>query len=135
MRLSRFFGRSGAAAIIAAFLAGAAAEACARAVREDPEGRILTGRSMDLKLPMLSTLWVLPRGIARDGAAGPRSSEWTSRFGSLIVSGCAIATADGMNDAGLVANLLWEAEATYPQNGGVTPRIAAASVFSVIRQT
>jgi len=104
------------------------AEACSRAVYLGPEGRILTGRSMDWKLPMLSNLWVLPRGMARDGAAGPRSVEWTSRYGSLIVTGYDIATADGMNEEGLVVNLLWEVEARYPEDDGTTP-VISLSVF------
>lgn len=33
-----------------------------------------------------------------------------------------------MNEAGLVVNLLWEVEATYPEDDGVTPRISL-SVF------
>jgi choloylglycine hydrolase len=114
-----------AAAILAA---APLAEACTRAVYLGPEGRILTGRSMDWKLPMVSNLWAFPRGIRRDGAAGDRSATWTSRFGSLAVSGYDIATADGMNEAGLVVNLLWEVEATYPEDDGVTPRVSL-SVF------
>lgn len=77
---------------------------------------------------MVSNLWALPRGMARDGAAGERSAKWTAAYGSLIVSGYDIATADGINEAGLVANLLWEVEASYPQDDGVTPRISL-SVF------
>ncbi|TVQ37437.1 MAG: linear amide C-N hydrolase [Geminicoccaceae bacterium] len=118
----------GVATVAAALVVGAAAEACTRVVYLGPEGRILTGRSMDWKLPMVSNLWVLPRGMTRDGAAGPRSAEWTARFGSLIVSGYDIATADGMNEAGLVVNLLWEVEATYPADDGQTPRVSL-SVF------
>ena len=52
---------------------------------------------MDWKLPMVSNLWVFPRGMERDGAAGERSVTWTSRH---AVSGYDIATADGMNEAG-----------------------------------
>lgn len=104
------------------------AEACTRAVYLGPDNRILTGRSMDWKLPIVSNLWAFPRGMARDGAAGERSVEWTSVYGSLVVSGYDIATADGMNEAGLVVNLLWEVEATYPADDGVTPRISL-SVF------
>ncbi len=104
------------------------ATACTRAVYLGPEDRILTGRSMDWKLPMVSNLWVFPRGMARDGAAGDRSAKWTSRYGSLAVSGYDIATADGMNEAGLVVNLLWEVEAVYPEDDGITPRISL-SVF------
>lgn len=102
------------------------AEACTRAVYLGPEDRILTGRSMDWKLPIVSNLWVFPRGMERDGVAGERSAQWTSRYGSLAVSGYDIATADGMNEAGLVVNLLWEVEATYPEDDGRTPRISVA---------
>lgn len=126
--MTRFKQFAGAIAV-AALLAAPIVEACTRVVYLGPEGRILTGRSMDWKLPMTSNLWVLPRGMARDGAAGARSAKWSSRYGSLVVSGYDIATADGMNEAGLVANLLWEVEATYPKDDGVTPRLSV-SVFS-----
>src|SRR5690606_41133826 len=33
---------------------------------------------------------------------------------------------DGMNEAGLNANLLWLADAKYPEDDGVTPRISLA---------
>ncbi len=123
------FRTSFAALCLAAVLAAApVAEACTRAVYLGPEDRVLTGRSMDWKLPMTSNLWAFPRGMARDGAAGERSVTWTSTYGSLAVSGYDIATADGMNEAGLVVNLLWEVEATYPADDGVTPRISL-SVF------
>ncbi|MCC5863103.1 MAG: choloylglycine hydrolase, partial [Gammaproteobacteria bacterium] len=60
------------------------AEACTRAVYLGPEDRILTGRSMDWKLPMVSNLWVFPRGMERDGAGGERSVTWRAVYGSLI---------------------------------------------------
>lgn len=111
---------------VVAMLLVPTAESCTRVVYLGPEGRILTGRSMDWKLPMESNLWVFPRGMQRDGAAGPRSARWTAEYGSLIVSGYDIATADGMNEAGLVVNLLWEVEASYPEDDGETPRISLA---------
>ncbi len=104
------------------------AQACTRAVYLGPEDRVLTGRSMDWKLPMVSNLWAMPRGIARDGAAGERSAEWVSEYGSLVTTGYDIATADGMNEAGLVVNLLWEVEATYPEDDGEAPRVSL-SIF------
>lgn len=123
--IPRAIGALGAAIALAA---APVVEACTRAVYLGPEGRILTGRTMDWKLPIVSNLWVFPRGIARNGAAGERSVEWTSVHGSLAVSGYDISTADGMNEAGLVVNLQWEVEATYPEDDGVTPRISL-SVF------
>lgn len=117
----------GAVAVAATLLATSVADACTRAVYLGPEGRILTGRSMDWKLPIVSNLWVFPRGMERDGAAGERSAKWTSKYGSLAVSGYDISTADGMNEAGLMANLLWEVEATYPKDDGKTPRISVSA--------
>lgn len=115
-------------AAVIALAAAPIAEACTRVVYLGPEGRILTGRTMDWKMPIVSNLWVFPRGMVRNGAAGKRSAEWTSVHGSLAVSGYDISTADGMNEAGLVVNLQWDVEATYPEDDGVTPRISL-SVF------
>lgn len=114
--------------VLSCLAAPMVAEACTRAVYQGPEGRVLTGRSMDWKMPMVSNLWAFPRGLTRDGAAGPRSARWTAKYGSLAVSGYDISTADGMNEAGLVVNLLWEVEATYPADDGKTPLISL-SIF------
>lgn len=115
-------------ALIAAVVSASVAQACTRAVYLGPDKRILTGRSMDWKLPMVSNLWVFPRGLQRNGVAGERSAQWVSQYGSLVVSGYDIATADGMNETGLVVNLLWEVEATYPEDDGTTPTISL-SIF------
>lgn len=109
---------------IAALTAAPVAEACTRVVYHGPEGRVLTARSMDWSLPMLSNLWVFPRGMTRTGEAGPRSLEWTSKYGSLIVSGYDIATVDGMNETGLVANMLWLESSDYPEDDGSTPQMS-----------
>lgn len=98
-------------AVAAASLAPAAA--CTRAVYVGMEDTVITGRSMDWAEDMHTNLWVMPRGIARDGAAGPNSPKWTAKYGSLVASGYDIGTADGMNEAGLVANLLFLAESDY----------------------
>lgn len=73
---------------------------------------------------MLSNLWVFPRRMTRTGEAGPRSLEWTSKYGSLIVSGYDIATVDGMNETGLVANMLWLESSDYPEDDGSTPQMS-----------
>ncbi len=99
-------------------------DACTRAVYIGPDNRVLTGRTFDFKDPIISNLWIFPRGMTRHSAAGPRSVEWVSRYGSLIVSGYEISTVDGMNEAGLNANLLWLANSQYPEDDGVTPRMS-----------
>lgn len=91
------------------------ADACTRAVYLGPDDTIITVRSMDWGSDLGSNLWVFPRGMSRDGAAGPTSVRWMSRYGSVVASAFEAATADGMNEAGLVANLLYLAESEYVQ--------------------
>ncbi len=111
-------------ALALAVAAAPIADACTRVVYHGPDGRNLTARSMDWSLPMVSNLWIMPRGMARTGEAGPRSLEWTSKYGSLIVSGYDISTVDGMNEAGLVANMLWLVSSDYPEDDGKTPQMS-----------
>lgn len=80
--------------------------------------RIVTGRSMDWEVEIGTNLWALPRGVERTGSAGPGSLEWTSKYGSVVASGYDISTTDGLNEAGLAANLLWLAESQYPSGEG-----------------
>ncbi|MFV0294585.1 MAG: linear amide C-N hydrolase [Hyphomicrobiaceae bacterium] len=108
----------------AAALLTAETQACTRVVYLGPEGRTLTGRNMDFKDPMVSNFWVFPRGMKRSGAAGSRSVEWTSKYGSLAVSGYDISTVDGMNEAGLNASLLWLNATQFPEDDGTTPRMS-----------
>ncbi len=112
--------------IAATALLTAEAQACTRIVYHGPEGRALTGRNMDFKDPMVSNFWVFPRGMKRDGVAGPRSMQWTSKYGSLAVSGYDISTVDGMNEAGLNASLLWLNATKFPQDDKTTPRMSLA---------
>src|SRR5262245_34786779 len=59
------------------------AETCTRALYVGDDGLVITGRSMDWGEDMHSNLWVFPRGMSRDGTAGPNSVKWTSKYGSL----------------------------------------------------
>ncbi len=90
-----------------------AAHACTRAVYLGPQDTIITVRSMDWKTDLGSNLWAFPRGIKRDGAAGANSIQWTSKYGSVVASAFEAGSADGMNEKGLVANLLYLAESEY----------------------
>jgi len=102
------------AALVIAAAGPPSVDACTRVVYNGPNGTILTGRSMDFAMEIPANLWVFPRGMARDGAVGPTSVRWTSRYGSVIASAWDIATSDGMNEKGLVANLLWLVASEYP---------------------
>jgi choloylglycine hydrolase len=88
-------------------------DACTRALYVGEGNTVITGRSFDWEENMPADLWVFPKGIQRDGAAGSRSVSWTSKYGSVIVSGYNAGTADGMSETGLVASLLYLAESQY----------------------
>jgi len=98
--------------------------ACTRVVYLGANGEVITARSMDWKEDIGTNLWVFPRGMARNGQAGPNSVKWTSRYGSVIASGYDISSTDGMNEKGLVANLLWLAESEYPKLEPHKPSLA-----------
>ncbi len=98
-------------------LFAASAVACTRAVYQGPDGMVVTARSMDWKDDIPANLWLFPRGMERHGAVGPNSVTWTSKYGSIVTSAFDICSADGMNEKGLVANLLWLAESRYPEFG------------------
>lgn len=102
--------------VMAVFLLLAApmmADACTRVLYVAQDGTIIVGRSMDWGEDMHSNMWVLPRGMKRDGMGGANSIQWVSKYGSLIVSGYDIGTCDGMNEKGLVVNMLALVESDY----------------------
>lgn len=99
---------------------------CTRVVYLGTENRVVTGRSMDWKSEIGTNLWVMPRGVPRTGQAGANSAEWTSRYGSVVATGYDICTTDGVNEAGLVVNLLWLAESQYPADDSAGPTVSLA---------
>jgi choloylglycine hydrolase len=111
----------------ASLMASTTAEACTRFVYFGAGDQVITGRSMDWRTDVGTNLWVFPRGMKRSGEAGPNSIQWTSKFGSVIASGYDISTTDGMNEAGLVANVLWLVESSYPKYDGKTPGLSLAA--------
>lgn len=117
--------------IIAAFCIAASAyqpaDACTRIVYQGPDNTIITGRTMDWKENPESNLWIFPRGMERSGEVGSDPMRWISRYGSVITSAYDICSTDGMNEAGLVANLLWLAESSYPQWDGTKPGLSIAA--------
>lgn len=86
---------------------------CTRVLYSGTDNTIVTGRSMDWAQDMGTNLWLFPQGIERNGSAGPGSIRWTSKFGSVIASIYEAATVDGINEKGLVANVLYLVESDY----------------------
>ena len=90
------------------------ARACTRLLYETASKTFITGRSMDwMDASAQTALWVFPRGMKRDGAVGTNPIKWTSKYGSVATSFYDAGTADGMNERGLVANLLYLKEAEW----------------------
>jgi choloylglycine hydrolase len=102
-------------------------QACTRVVYSADKGQVFTARSMDWREDIGTNLWVFPRGMARDGAAGASSVKWTSKYGSVIASGYDFATTDGLNEKGLAVNLLWLAESEYPALDSARPAMAVSA--------
>jgi len=110
------FHRKTLAVVVAATLVSASpgpTEACTRALYVAKDGTVIVGRSMDWGEDMMSNMWVLPRGMKRDGRGGKNTISWESKYGSLIVSAYDIGTAEGMNEKGLVVNELALVESNY----------------------
>lgn len=115
---------AGAAALATALLGPDLADACTRLVYHGHDGSVITARSMDWRDEITSNLWIFPRGMARTGETGPNTVRWTSRYGSVITSGYDISTTDGVNEAGLMANVLWLVESEYPAFDGTQPALS-----------
>jgi penicillin V acylase-like amidase (Ntn superfamily) len=101
-----------------------AADACTRVTYLGPDNTVVTGRSMDWMESVDTNLWAFPAGLKRSGAADTNSFTWTSKYGSVTATAYDMIATDGMNEKGLVANLLYLSEAQYgtrdPQRPGLS---------------
>jgi penicillin V acylase-like amidase (Ntn superfamily) len=102
------------AALSVGLLATQDARACTRVLWNDNGYATMVGRSMDWPESTEPLLYLLPRGMARDGgliggatAVADNPARWTSKYGSVIASVYGIGTADGVNEAGLAAHMLY----------------------------
>ena len=103
------------------------ASACSRVLYTSKDGKyVLVGRNMDWAEDLRSNLWVMPRGVKRDGMAVKNSIDWTARYGSVIVSGYDVGSTDGMNEKGVTANMLWLAESEYGKRDDKRPGLAVS---------
>ncbi|WP_444921651.1 linear amide C-N hydrolase [Microbulbifer sp. CnH-101-G] len=104
----------GGALVLTVGLSLGDASACTRIFYESGDGDYITGRSMDWNdTKAAMDFWLFPKGMERNGGVGEGSITWTSKYGSVVISIYEAATSDGLNEAGLVGNLLYLAEADY----------------------
>ena len=96
-------------------------DACTRVLYQGPDNMIATGRTMDWKEDPLTNLYIFPRGIERKGASSAETIEWISKYGSVVAAGYDIGICDGINEKGLVANLLFLPESVYETDNDQRP--------------
>ncbi|MFE7096440.1 linear amide C-N hydrolase [Streptomyces erythrochromogenes] len=87
---------------------------CTRILWNTSGHAVLAGRTMDWPESTEPVLTVFPRGVERDGGrlvgtdvVGENPLRWTSRFGSIVTTVYGAGTADGLNEAGLAAHMLY----------------------------
>lgn len=103
------------------------AECCTRCVYLGTNQTVVVARSMDWAEDPGTEIYCFPRGMNRDGAAGPNSLKWTSKYGSVICSFYGVATVDGINEKGLVANTLYLVESNYGKPAANRPNMSIAA--------
>ncbi|MGW1941766.1 linear amide C-N hydrolase [Streptomyces goshikiensis] len=87
---------------------------CTRILWNTNDRAVLTGRTMDWPESTEPVLTVFPRGLRRDGGMLKGTSvvaenplRWTSGLGSIVTTVYGAGTADGLNEAGLGAHMLY----------------------------
>jgi choloylglycine hydrolase len=82
---------------------------------------------MDLYQDDQPYLVIYPKNIARDGRAGENSLSWKSKYGSVVITGLRTdGTAEGMNEQGLAASILYLDKADYEKRNSKIPGVSIA---------
>ena len=105
-------------------------QTCARGFWNTNSHAVLAGRTMDWPESTEPVLTVFPRGLKRNGGTLGSTAVvddnpllWTSTFGSLVTTLYGAGTADGLNEAGLAAHML------YLDSTDLGPATPAGQVF------
>jgi penicillin V acylase-like amidase (Ntn superfamily) len=109
------------------------AEACTRILWNDNKLAVVAGRSMDWPESTEPILTVFPRGMKRDGGrlgsaefVKENPAKWTSKYGSLVTTIYGVGTADGFNERGLAAHMLYLTATDFGQRDPSKPGVNAA---------
>jgi choloylglycine hydrolase len=112
LRPKLLYGALAAAAIVLA--ASHIADACTRVLWNNSKLAVFAARTMDWPESTDPILTAFPRGMSRDGGrAGParvvaeNPAKWTSKYASMVTTIYGIDTADGFNERGLGAHMLY----------------------------
>lgn len=83
------------------------AGACTRVVYAGKNGNVVTGRTLDWRTPIPTSLRIMPRGVSRVSYDSPEGIQWVSRYGSVVSIGYDMGVSEGLNEKGLCVNCLY----------------------------
>jgi choloylglycine hydrolase len=105
---------------------------CTRVLWNTADLAVLVGRTMDWPESTQPMVTVFPRGLERDGGmVGPsvvvadNPARWTSRYGSIVSTIYGIGTADGFNERGLSAHMLYLSACDFGERDADRPGLVA----------
>jgi penicillin V acylase-like amidase (Ntn superfamily) len=93
--------------VLIGLFSASVALSCTRVVWVAADGQVFVGRTQDWTEKADSAFRVYPRGMERTGAVKENPHKWTSKYGSLVITGYDLATHEGMNEKGLSAQILY----------------------------
>ncbi len=98
------------------------AEGCTRVVYAG-DSVVATGRTLDWRTPIPTALRVFPRGEFHMSYDDPADNiTWTSRYGSVTAISYDMGIAEGLNEKGLAANVLYLPGSVYSYGPGKETR-------------
>ncbi len=105
---------------------------CTRILWNTNDLAVLVGRTMDWPQSTDPVLTVLPAGMQRDGGVVGRETvvaenpaRWTSRYASMVTSVYGLGSADGFNEKGLSAHMLYLTATDFGQRDPHRPGLQA----------
>jgi choloylglycine hydrolase len=112
------------ATVLGGMILASTAQPCSRVLWNDNGRCVLVGRNMDWFEDLKSNIWMLPRGMKRDGLAPKNPLKWTSQYGSVIITAYDCGTADGLNERGLSCNMLYLPETSVAPRDETIPGLS-----------
>ncbi len=98
------------AILLVGLLSATTAVPCTRVLWAPSDGQVFVGRTNDWTGKMDSAFRLFPRGIERVGAVTENPHRWTSKYGSVALTGYDMGTHEGMNEKGLCVHVLFLAD-------------------------
>ena len=108
--LKRILGSLALVGLTTVPLASGPAQACSRVLWNGNPGQVYVGRTQDWTEKVDSKFHKFPRGLVRNGLTPQNPLQWTSKYGSFVITGYDLGTHEGVNEKGLSDHLLFLAD-------------------------